>query len=107
MWVHSVEKEEWQEFYRRSSGSLLLTYTKFKTFGAGVPSEGKITAQEKGYVMYQVGRQMEEVNLVVSKNVHSTLFIGDKKIPLFAMVKDYEEVTIKPAFRPFWTLWIT
>lgn len=105
-WIHSVEKEEWQEFYQRDETGLVLTYTKFKTFGAGVPSVGKVVKGEDGFVTYKIGRPMKEINLVVSNNVKSTLFIKNKKIPLYTLVKDYEEITIKQAIRPFWMVWI-
>ncbi len=104
-WIHSVEKEEWQEFYQRGENDLVLTYTKFKTFGAGVPSIGKVTKGEDGFITYKIGRPMKEINLVVSDNVKSTLFIKNKKIPLYTFVKDYEEITIKQAIRPFWMVW--
>jgi len=105
-WIHSVEKEEWQEFYQRGEKDLVLTYSKFKNFGAGVPSIGKITKKEDGFITYQIGRRMKEINLVVSNNVKSTLFIKNKKIPLYKLVKDYEEITIKQVYRPFWIIWI-
>ncbi|MCM2972163.1 DUF1850 domain-containing protein [Larsenimonas suaedae] len=39
-WRHSVEKEVWYETYRREHAALMLDQTRFKTFGAGVPSQG-------------------------------------------------------------------
>lgn len=103
-WVHSVEKEEWEEFFQWGNNELLLTHTKFKTFGAGVPATGTIIKKEKGYVTYEVNRQMNEVRLVVSDLVQSTLTIEDKAIPLYEWVHDYEEVTIMPTKRPFWMM---
>ena len=38
-WQHSVEKEEWEEFFVISNSNILLTQTRFKTFGAGVPND--------------------------------------------------------------------
>lgn len=105
-WIHSVEKEEWREFYQRDKNDLLLTHTKFKTFGAGVPAQGTILKKEKGYVTYQVNRRMNEVNLIVSHNVQSTLYINKKEIPLFTQVNEYEEVTITPVKGPYWMIWL-
>ncbi|MGM0877967.1 MAG: DUF1850 domain-containing protein [Bacillota bacterium] len=105
-WIHSVEKEAWREFYQRDKNDLLLTHTKFKTFGAGVPAQGTILKKQKGYITYQVDRRMNEVNLIVSQNVKSTLYINNKEIPLFAQVNDYEEVIITPTKRPYWMIWL-
>jgi hypothetical protein len=106
-WVHSVEKEQWREFFQRRNDELLLTRTKFKTFGAGVPAAGTIIKKEKGYVTYEVNRPMKEVNLVVSDLVQSTLTIADKSMPLYELVEDYEEVTITPTKRPWWMTWFS
>lgn len=54
-WQHSVEKEEWEEFYVIGEGDILLSKTRFKTFGAGVPSDaGKDTFIKDGWV-YMTG----------------------------------------------------
>ena len=45
-WIHSVEKELWQEHYQTANQQLLLSTSHFKTFGAGTPSnEGTITSK--------------------------------------------------------------
>ncbi|WP_017754774.1 DUF1850 domain-containing protein [Calidifontibacillus oryziterrae] len=105
-WIHSVEKEAWQEFYERQGKDLVLTYTKFKTFGAGVPSQGKIKKNEKGFITYEIGRRMEGINLIVSENVKSTLFIKNRKIPLYKFAGNYEEITIKQVKRPLCMAWM-
>ncbi len=54
-WKHSVEKEEWEEMFELSEGSISLTGTRFKTFGAGVPSDtGDETYIKDGWV-YMMG----------------------------------------------------
>lgn len=54
-WQHSVEKEEWEEFYVIDEGDILLSKTRFKTFGAGVPSDvGTETFIKDGWV-YMTG----------------------------------------------------
>ncbi|MBO8157045.1 MAG: DUF1850 domain-containing protein [Bacillaceae bacterium] len=37
-WIHSVEDEEWEEFFRFEDEQIYMDSTRFKTFGAGVPS---------------------------------------------------------------------
>ena len=101
-WIHSVEKEEWLEFYERDGDSLLLTETKFKTYGAGVPSDGKIIPSKDGYVHMEIGRLFNEMNLTVSQNAQTTIKTADKEIPLYDYVEDYEMVTITIEFINLW-----
>ncbi|WP_205665308.1 DUF1850 domain-containing protein [Pseudalkalibacillus hwajinpoensis] len=54
-WQHSVEKEEWEEFFVIGNSDIFLKQTRFKTFGAGVPSDaGKDTFIKDGWV-YMTG----------------------------------------------------
>lgn len=52
-WMHSVEKEDWEEWFEvTANGAIELTGTRFKTFGAGVPSAaGKVTTLDDGWVV--------------------------------------------------------
>lgn len=106
-WIHSVEKEEWTEFYEIKNGELLLTHTSFKTFGAGVPStphDGRLTTLEKGFVSMEINRIFPSLQLVVSENVQSTLVLDKKDIPLYKLAKDYETVTISVVNQSVWKL---
>ena len=93
-WIHSVEKEEWLEMYERDGEELLLTETVFKTFGAGVPSDGEIISAEDGFVHMRIDRHLPEMNLTVSENAQTTIITEDRTIPLFELTEDYEFVTI-------------
>ena len=101
-WIHSVEKEEWLEFYERDGDSLLLTETKFKTYGAGVPSDGEIISSEDGYVHMKIDRVFTEMNLTVSQNAQTKIKTADKEIPLYEYTEDYELVTITVEFIDLW-----
>lgn len=96
-WIHSVEKEEWVEFYEIKDETLFLSKTQFKTFGAGVPSTPKESEQvslKDGYVVLEINRSFPSLQLVVSSNVNSTLIINDKEILLYELAGDYESVSI-------------
>ena len=96
-WIHSVEKEEWIEFYEKKEKTILLTTTAFKTFGAGVPStpkDGQHVTVKDGYVTMDINRSFPSLELIVSENVKSTLVIKEKEILLYALAGDYEPVTI-------------
>lgn len=58
-WEHSVEKEAWIEYFTIQDNVLYLKSTKFKTFGAGVPSESEHPAVLKdGWVHMDVDRKI-------------------------------------------------
>ncbi|MER0239250.1 DUF1850 domain-containing protein [Fulvimarina sp. MAC8] len=52
-WEHSVEREAWEETFRiTETGAIEIHSTRFKTYGAGVPSEGAETTRiEDGWVV--------------------------------------------------------
>lgn len=93
-WIHSVEKEPWYETYERKSSDLYLTKTKFKTFGAGVPSSKEVIRADDGFVHMNVNEKMNEIRLAVSSNVKTTLYTGKSEVPLYELVDDYDAVVI-------------
>ncbi|TAA71684.1 DUF1850 domain-containing protein [Planococcus salinarum] len=101
-WIHSVEKEEWLEMYERDGDRLLLTETVFKTFGAGVPSDGEIISAEDGFVHMRINRHLPEMNLTVSENAQTTIMTENKTIPLYELTDDYEFVSISIQRIPIW-----
>lgn len=51
-WTHSVEHEDWIECFRVIDGRIDIAATRFKTFGAGVPSHaGRQTRLDEGWVV--------------------------------------------------------
>lgn len=93
-WIHSVEKEPWFETYELKGGELFLKSTKFKTFGAGVPTENRIIKSSDGFIHMVVDRKMSEVTVTVSENVQTTLYTNENIIPLYQLMDDYETITI-------------
>ena len=94
-WIHSVEKELWQESYTISDQQLLLTTTDFKTFGAGTPSNETVITSKDGWLNYQVNRLIPRINWVVSRNVESTILTELGAWPLYLDVNDYAEIQIQ------------
>lgn len=93
-WIHSVEKEEWGEVYERKGRSIVLTETYFKTFGAGMPSDGEVVDSKEGYVQMKIDRPMKEINLVVSNNVQTTIETENGKTHLYELTDDQDNVHI-------------
>lgn len=103
-WIHSVEKEPWFEKYALKNDSLYLIETRFKTFGAGTPSTGKVLPSSDGYVHIEIDYQMDEINLVVSENVQTTLYTKSNSIPLYRIAPDHETILIKNKELPIWQI---
>lgn len=103
-WIHSVEKEEWIETYKQQDDQLLLTETKFKTFGAGVPSESRNVSFENGFVEMEINQPFQELNLTVSSNVKTTITFDHHIIPLYNFTDDYSSVHISVEKLPLWSL---
>ncbi|MFE7064565.1 DUF1850 domain-containing protein [Sutcliffiella sp. NPDC057660] len=101
-WIHSVEKEPWFETYERKDDGLLLVWTRFKTFGAGTPSTGETIPSKDGFVHMKINQKMESLQLSVSENVQTTLYLEGRTIPLYTFAEDYETVEIKAIKLPLW-----
>ncbi|NIK11778.1 DUF1850 domain-containing protein [Alkalibacillus almallahensis] len=104
-WIHSVENEPWYEVYERQDNHFVLTETYFKTFGAGVPSDGEIIESDDDFIHMKINRSMDEVNIIVSENAETTLITGDKEIPLYNLVDHNHEVSINTRHLYFWNMW--
>jgi hypothetical protein len=102
IWIHSVEKEEWIEMYQVHGNQLILEETKFKTFGAGVPSDAKEVALEDGYVVMTIDQPYDELNLTISENVSSMIKIANKEFKLYEYGQSYDTVQITAAKINLW-----
>lgn len=105
-WIHSVEKEEWIETYEMQEDELYLSETRFKTFGAGVPSSAQETQLENGFVKMNVDIRYPELNLTVSENVKTTIITEDSEIPIYTFASDYDVVHITNRRIHLWQLFM-
>lgn len=103
-WIHSVEKEPWHEIYERQHDQIVLTETYFKSFGAGVPSDLEVMDERDGFVHMKVNRIMDEVHVVVSENVQTSITVDGNEIALYQMLEPYSEVTIKVKNLKLWNI---
>src|SRR5699024_3510950 len=88
----------------RQDNELILTETYFKTFGAGVPSDWEVIDEKEGFVHMKVERKLDEVNVVVSENVQTTITVDDKDLELYKMLDNHSEVTFKVKYLHLWNL---
>ena len=96
-WIHSVEKQSWEEWYQNKSTHLLLTKTYFKAFGAGTPSTEQLETKDKpGFIGYRINRDFTQLNWVVSRLTKGELLYGGHDLLIYQWVPDYSEVVIAP-----------
>ncbi|MEN6668913.1 DUF1850 domain-containing protein [Psychrobacter sp. B38] len=96
-WIHSVEKQWWEEQYQRQDDGLLLTTTYFEAFGAGTPStETLAPVQKPGYLGYQINEKLPNLNWVVSRLTKGEIDYGNHRFLIHQWVPDYSEVVIMP-----------
>lgn len=102
-WTHSVDKTPWIEFYERQDNGFILTDTKFKTFGAGVPHDGILLDRNDDMIHYQIDHFMPEINWVVDHDVRSTIYLSkDQPWEVYNEVDRYSEVKIRNRPFNFW-----
>ncbi|MEO4053928.1 DUF1850 domain-containing protein [Solibacillus sp. CAU 1738] len=82
-WVHSVEKEPWYECYEVQNKRFHLYETYFKTYGAGVPSDGEVIQTNDGFIHLKMDLYFPEIMIAASAAVETTLYIGNKEWPLY------------------------
>lgn len=96
-WMHSVEKQWWEENYQRRDADFLLTTTYFQAFGAGTPSTEKVAPVSKpGYVGYQIDEPIPVLHWIVSRLTKGEILYGEHKLRIHEWAEDYSEVTITP-----------
>lgn len=103
-WIHSVEKEPWFETYEARDGRLYLTKTRFKTYGAGVPSEGKIIPSDDGFVHMALDQEVRELRIFTSADVRTTLYTEKGELPLYDPGGERWSVSITHEAVPLWRL---
>lgn len=62
-YIHSVEKTETSEWYKINKDKLVLMEQKFKSQGAGLPSDSlyEFEKNEDGYRLFNINKEMENV----------------------------------------------
>ncbi|KGP74180.1 DUF1850 domain-containing protein [Pontibacillus yanchengensis] len=84
-WKHSVEKEEWEEMFQVKGTTIYIDSTRFKTFGAGVPSNaGNNTFIKNGWVyMTGISRKIgDELFIRTGKTTQHRFIYGNETIHL-------------------------
>ena len=96
-WRHSVERQDWQEYYQLSSGNLFLSASYMQTFGAGTPSSGNVIEAPEGYVGLASEVVLPSLHWIVSRNMQGKLITSNGTWTIYNQVPDYTEITIQPS----------
>ena len=107
LWIHSVDKTPWFEYYERQDQGFLLTETKFRTFGAGVPHAGEVLKKSEksdhSLIHYRMNQLIPEINWVIDKDVRSTIILpDDQHWEIYRTHERYSEVQIRNQPLNFW-----
>lgn len=84
-WTHSVEKEDWEEFFHIKGSTITLTSTRFKTFGAGVPDNaGEDTYIKDGWVyMTHIHQPIgDSLRFQTGKNTNHRISLNERTLVL-------------------------
>ncbi|SES67564.1 protein of unknown function [Salinibacillus kushneri] len=99
-WKHSVEKEIWEEFFSIEGNDITMNSTRFKTFGAGVPSSAGTDTYVKDGWVYMVGinREIgEELAIRTGKDTNYQMKYHNDRLKLDAQTS-YHIQTDKVSF---------
>jgi hypothetical protein len=91
-WRHSVEMEDWEEMFIVENDTIQLEATRFKTFGAGVPSDaGEDTYIKDGWVYMTGINQTIGKELIIRTGIDTEHRFMDKEetVPLMESEKAY------------------
>ncbi len=86
-WIHSVEREEWQESFIAdpNNGSIRVSATRFRTFGAGVPDDAAHSYIEDGWVVVRgIDRRVDPLAIRANVETEHRLVIGNEVYDLAA-----------------------
>lgn len=102
-WIHSVDKTPWLEHYERTDQGFNLTHSIFKTFGAGVPHDGKVLPSNDGMIHYEMNQFMAEINWIIDQDVRSTIIIPNEYLwEIYKTSTRYTEAHIRNQSLNFW-----
>jgi hypothetical protein len=96
-WMHSVELEPWEEVFRIDEKSeVILDRTRFKAFGAGVPSKaGNKAVIKDGYVVYSgINKKIPEITYGISNFAKHTFYFKNNEYKLYEMVENDSPIKI-------------
>ncbi|MCT4619756.1 MAG: DUF1850 domain-containing protein [Marinisporobacter sp.] len=96
-WMHSVELAPWEEtFYVDNDDKIILDYTRFKAFGAGVPDgAGKKTVVKDGWIYFlEINQPMPNLAYGISNFAKHTFYFKDQTLKLYEMVPNDHPVKI-------------
>lgn len=84
-YMHSVNRSVITDCYRRKGMALVLTESRFSSFGAGVEADAALTEDGLGLVL-EADRELEEIGLYVGRIAGHTLHIngGEYRLADFA-----------------------
>lgn len=101
--THSVEKTEWDEYFKvNAENDMTMTHTRFESLGWGYPyspADGKLTATADGKFNVVMNRPYKEVSLRISEQAMQHLVHGKDDYDLIALYGQGAAIKIKAMYR--------
>ncbi|MGB9839860.1 DUF1850 domain-containing protein [Thermovenabulum sp.] len=99
IFVHSSEKQPWEDIFEIKRGKLVLKTMKVASIGPGVPSnieDGWTVKIKDGFIIYdRVNKEFDFLDIKLSNISPHYLKIGSKKINLVNVFKDNAVIRIR------------
>lgn len=101
--THSVEKTEWDEFFRvNGAEDMTMTHTQFESLGWGYPyspSDGKFTKTADGKFNLEMNRPYKEVAIRISEQAMQHIQHGSEDYNLIPMFGQGRAIKIMAMYR--------
>ena len=101
--THSVEKTEWDEYFRVNAvDDMTMTHTRFESLGWGYPyspADGKLSSTPDGKFIVEMNRPYRQINLRISEQAMQHLAHGAEDYDLIGLYGQGTAVTIKVQYR--------
>ena len=101
--THSVEKTEWDEFFRvNGAEDMTMTHTQFESLGWGYPyspADGKFTKTADGKFNLEMNRPYKEVAIRISEQAMQHIKHGSEDYNLIPMFGQGRAIKIMAMYR--------
>lgn len=101
--THSVEKTEWDEFFRvNGAEDMTMTHTQFESLGWGYPyspADGKFTKTADGKFNLEMNRPYKEVAIRISEQAMQHIQHGSEDYNLIPMFGQGRAIKIMAMYR--------
>ena len=96
-YIHSVEKTPVWDYFKVTEEDILLTSTKYMSYGAGLPflKKNNYIVENDRFIIKEIDTKLEQIPLRVSDYAKHELVVNDESHQLYQLTKTQNLVLIK------------